>query len=164
MKIAIVYFSQSGNTEKAAGFIKEGLLGAGEFDIKLMNISGETSLDTGFLNECAAVIIGTPVYMADMAWQLKKWFDTDHSVKLAGKLGGAFATAGFVQGGMDTAVANVLHHMLVKGMLVYSSGTASGMPFLHLGPVAVAAELDNSRELFVTFGKRFADKAKELFD
>jgi NAD(P)H dehydrogenase (quinone) len=163
MKITILYFSQSGTTEKAAGYIKDGILAAGEFDVKLMNIAGENTLDKEFIKESSAVIIGTPTYMADMAWQLKKWFDTEMSISLSGKLGGAFATAGFVQGGLDIAVANVLHHMLVKGTLVYSSGTASGMPFIHLGPVAVAAELDKNRDLFVTFGKRLAEKAKELF-
>lgn len=163
MKMTILYVSKSGNTEKAAEFIKEGMLSAGATEVKLMNLLNEDTVDAPFIQESTAVVIGTPTYMADMAWQLKKWFDTDRSVKLSGKLGGAFATANFVQGGPDLAVSDILKHMLVKGMLVYSSGTASGAPFLHLGPVAVATELDQNKELFTVFGKRVAEKALALF-
>lgn len=163
MKIAILYVSQSGYTEKAAGLIREGILSAGKIDVKLLNIVDESPLDTEFLKESSAVIIGTPTYAANMAWQLKKWFDTDKSIKLAGKLGSAFATANFIHGGPDIAIANVLQHMLVKGMVVYSSGTGCGAPIIHLGPVAIASEFDRSAELFVVFGKRIAEKALELF-
>jgi NAD(P)H dehydrogenase (quinone) len=163
MKISILYVSETGYTEKAAGLIKEGILGAGAIDVKLMNIIGDQASDPEFLKESAAVIIGTPTYAANMAWQLKKWFDTDRSVMLAGKLGAAFATANYVHGGADIAIADVLHHQLVKGLVVYSSGGGCGMPIIHLGPVAIASEFDKSRDLFVTFGRRVADKVQELF-
>ena len=74
MKISIVYVSETGYTEKAAGLIKEGILSAGAFDVKLMNLIGDQGLDPDFLKESDAVIIGTPTYAANMAWQLKKWF------------------------------------------------------------------------------------------
>lgn len=163
MKISILYVSTTGNTEKAAGLIREGILSAGDIDVRLMNIANDEPLDAAFMKESAAVIIGTPTYAANMAWQLKKWFDTDRSVNLAGKLGAAFATANFVHGGPDIAVESILQHMLVRGMLAYSSGTGCGMPIIHLGPVAIASEFDKSRELFVIFGRRIAEKALELF-
>ena len=163
MKISLLYVSQTGFTEKAAGLIRDGILSAGDFDTRLMNILGETAPDAAFLQESAAVIIGTPTYAANMAWQLKKWFDTDKSVKLAGKLGAAFATANFVHGGADIAIADILHHELVKGMVVYSSGSGCGMPIIHLGPVAIASEFEKSGDLFMTFGKRVAEKTRELF-
>lgn len=163
MKIAIIYHSSTGNTEKAAGFIKEGLLKSGDIDVRLMNIEKEDSLDIDFIHSCSGVIIGTPTYAASMSWQVKKWFDTDKRVNLSGKLGGAFATANFAQGGLAIAVTSILQHLLVKGMVVYSSGAAYGQPYIHLGPVTIASELDNSRDLFVIFGQRFGEKAQELF-
>jgi NAD(P)H dehydrogenase (quinone) len=163
MKISILYVSETGCTGKAAGLIKEGILSAGDFEVRLMNIIGSQSPDPDFLKASDAVIIGTPTYAANMAWQLKKWFDTDRSVKLAGKLGAAFATANFIHGGADIAIADVLHHQLVKGMVVYSSGSGCGMPIIHLGPVAIAGEFDKSHDLFVTFGRRVAEKAQQLF-
>ncbi len=164
MKISILYVSISGNTEKAAEFIKDGILDLddGDIDVKLMNLTNENTLDANFINESAAVIIGTPTYSGGMAWQLKKWFDTS-KVSLAGKLGAAFATAKYVQGGPGIAIDSVLQHMLVKGMLVYSSGTGCGLPYIHYGPIAFKNELDKSRDLFFTFGYRIAEKAVELF-
>ncbi len=163
MKITILYFSQSGNTERAAEMIKEGAESAGDVEVRLMNLAaGDGAVDGDFLSESAAVIVGTPTYMANMAWQLKKWLDTDKT-RLAGKLGAAFATANFAHGGPDIAVLGILQHLLVKGMLIYSSGTGCGKPIIHLGPVAIAGELDKSRDLFVLFGKRIAEKALELF-
>jgi NAD(P)H dehydrogenase (quinone) len=163
MKIAILYVSQSGNTEKAAGFIRDGMTCLHGIEVKLMNLSAEETLDTQYLKDSAAVVFGTPTYVANMAWQLKKWFDTDRSVSLAGKLGAAFATANFVHGGPGIALEGILQHLLVKGMVVYSSGGAFGMPIIHLGPVAIASEMEKTREIFVTFGQRIAEKTLELF-
>ena len=164
MKIAIIYVSSTGNTETAAGFIRDGLLQAGDMDVRLMKLNADAPLDTDFLEECSAVLVGSPAYVATMCWQLKKWFDTDKTSKLlAGKLGGAFSTARYIHGGGDIAVGDVLHHLLCKGMVVYSSGGAFGAPVIHLGPVAIEGDLEAYRDLFVLYGKRFGDKALELF-
>lgn len=163
MKISILYVSKSGNTEKAAEFIREGIVSVGGIEVRLMNLDGDDPIDKEYLESCSAVIIGTPTYSGNMAWQLKRWFDTDTSVNLKGKLGAAFATAKFVQGGPAVAVTDVLLHMLVKGMIVYSSGTGCGLPYIHYGPIAFKNELEKSKELFVIFGKRIAEETMELF-
>lgn len=163
MKISILYVSKSGNTEKVAEFIKEGIVSAGDIDVKLINLDGDGPLEVEFIKESTAVIIGTPTYSGSMAWQLKKWFDTDTSVNLSGKLGAAFATAKYVQGGPAVGIIDILHHMLVKGMIVYSSGTGCGLPYIHYGPIAFKNDLEKSRDLFVIFGTRIAEKALELF-
>ncbi len=163
MKIAILYVSVTGNTEKMAAYIKEGICENSDMEVKLINLTEEESMDLDFIQGSDAVIIGTPVYVADMCWQLKKWFDTDWKSNLAGKLGAAFATANCMHGGADLAISSVLNHMLVKGMVVYSSGAGCGRPFIHLGPIALRDQLEEKRELFQLFGKRVADKAMELF-
>jgi NAD(P)H dehydrogenase (quinone) len=164
MKIAILYVSSTGNTETAAGYIREGLQQAGELDVRLMKLNADEPLDAAYIEDCAAVLVGTPPYVATMCWQLKKWFDTDKNARLlAGKLGGAFSTARYIHGGGDIAVSDVLHHLLCRGMVVYSSGGAFGHPVIHLGPVAIDGDLEAYRELFVEYGKRFGNKALELF-
>jgi NAD(P)H dehydrogenase (quinone) len=163
MKVAVLFVSVTGNTEKMAEYIKEGLCSAGNIEVKLMNLAGEEPLDTDFVNASRAVILGTPTYVANMSWQMKKWFDTNWDCKLAGKLGAAFATANCLHGGADIAILDVINHMLVKGMLAYSSGVEYGRPFIHLGPVALRDELEEKKDLFVLFGKRIAAKATELF-
>ena len=111
------------------------------------------------------MIFGTPTYVANMCWQMKKWFDTNWSVKLGGKLGGAFATENSPNGGgAEQAIISIVTHMLVKGMLVYSSGAERGRPFIHIGPTIVRDQLEQKEELCGLFGRRIAQKAHELFD
>lgn len=164
MKIAVVYFSSTGRTEAMAQLIKAGIAQAGEVEVGLFPIADVTkdSEAAAWIESAAAVIVGTPDYYAAEAWQLKQWLD-NCPVKLAGKLGGAYATANFLQGGADVAIQSVLTQLLTKGMLVYSSGTALGLPFIHLGPVCLKGQEEAATELFETFGKRFAEKALELF-
>ena len=163
MKITILYFSASGNTEKAAGYIEEGIKSAGEVEVKLMNIADYANIDDAFINESSAVIFGTPVYVANMCWQMKRFFDEYRTAKFAGKIAAAFSTANFLHGGADIAIQAMLSHALTKGMLAYASGSGLGVPFIHLGPVALREQIDEKKDLFVLFGKRIADKTLELF-
>ena len=107
--------------------------------------------------ESKAVIFGTPVYYANTCWQIKKWFDESWGCNLGGKIGGAFSTADFPQGGADTAILTIINHLMVKGMLVYSGGSALGLPYIHLGPVAFRDNFEESKALFHLFGERIAD-------
>lgn len=164
MKITILYFSQTGNTEKMAGVIRDGII---EFDkdieVSLMNIINEDRIDKDFLNDSSAVIFGTPTYVASTCWQMKKFFDTRFDCKLEGKLAACFATAGCVWGGPDLAIQSILEMALTHGMLAYSSGTEFGRPYIHLGPIALMNNLDENKDIFTLFGKRIAQKTTELF-
>mgnify|MGYP002229166198 FL=1 len=63
MKIGILYVSQTGNTEVAAEFIEDGILGKYPFiQVRTMDIR-EGEVDVEFLKECEAVIFGSPVYL-----------------------------------------------------------------------------------------------------
>lgn len=163
MKISILYVSITGNTEKVAGYIQEGIRTVGNIEVKLMNLTKKETLDLNFINESRTVIFGTPTYVANMSWQMKKWFDTEWNYSLSGKLGAVFATANALHGGADLALLGMVNHILVKGMLAYSSGAGCGRPFIHLGPVALRDELEEKEDLFVLFGKRIAEKSMELF-
>lgn len=163
MKIAIVYVSVTGNTEKMAGYIADGIKSVGDFEVKMINLKKDNEIDRDFISASSAVIFGTPTYCANMCWQLKKWFDEDRKCKLAGKLGAAFATANCLHGGADLALTAIIDHILVKGMLAYSTGTGSGQPYIHLGPVALRDSLEEKKDLFTLFGKRIAEKTAELF-
>ena len=58
---------------------------------------------------------------------------------------------------------------IAAGMLVYSSGGERGLPYIHLGPVAVNGNMEKHNtlahyeEYFTIFGKRFAEKTIEIF-
>lgn len=159
MKITILYFSKTGRTRDMAEEIAAGMREACACEIGLFDIR---KVDLDFLEASCAVVFGTPTYYANTCWQIKKWFDASHSIRLAGKLGAAFATADYAVGGADIAIQSLVTHMMVKGMLVYSGGSALGQPFIHLGAVALKPQLEESRPLFRTFGRRIAEQALRL--
>lgn len=166
MKISVVYFTSTGRTAAMAEEIKKGIAAADAgIEVKLLPITELTTYNEdniAFVNDSAAVIVGTPDYYAAEANQLKTWLDTC-PCKLADKLCGAYATANFLQGGGDVAIQSVLTQLLVKGAVIYSSGTAQGLPFIHLGPICLKDQEAAAAELFQAYGTRFANKAKELF-
>lgn len=157
MKIAIVYASQGGNTERAAECIQDGILAKFPFaQVKAMDVGeGETDLD--FLAGSDAVIFGSPVYFTSMSWMLKKWFDQSFRIDLTDKLGAAFVTAQSATGGVDTAIMEIVRHMLAKGMLV-CSGADKGQRF-QIGAVGLASLPDQSEQAFEAFGACIAQKA-----
>lgn len=164
MKITILYYSGTGNTEKMAGVVRDGIHSADKnIEVSLMNIANEENIDKDFINDSSAVIFGTPSYVANTCWQMKKFFDTRFDCKLEGKLAACFATAGCMWGGADLAILTVLQQAITHGMLAYSSGTEFGRPYIHLGPIALMGNLDEHSDLFLLFGKRLAQKALELF-
>jgi NAD(P)H dehydrogenase (quinone) len=160
MKLSIVYYSKTGKTKTMAEEIAKGMKMLDNIEVGLFQIE---KIDYDFIKESKAVIFGTPTYYANTCWQIKKWFDESWNCNLEGKIGGAFSTADFPQGGADTAILTLINHLMVKGMLVYSGGSALGLPYIHLGPVAFKENFEESKELFNLFGKRIAEKSIEIF-
>lgn len=164
MKLSIIYFSETGNTEKVAEYIRAGAWQIDKTEVRLFNLRDSVP-DAQFVNECNAVIFGTPTYCANMCWQMKKWIDTDWNIKLGGKLGAMFATENSPNGGgAELAILSLAGQLLAKGMLVYSSGTEHGRPFIHIGPTVVRDKISEKEELCKLFGRRVAEKAHSLFD
>lgn len=165
MKLAIIYYSETGQTKELAEVIAEGMRKVGS-EVRLFSV--DEMLDEAYLSACDGVVFGTPTHMATCAWRMNQWLIEERaSIPLAGKLGGCFATAHYAQGGSDSAILSILGMLLVKGMLVYSGGSAHGQPFIHHGPVALDAvgnHYEDAKEMFAIFGQRFAEKAIELFE
>ncbi len=160
MKISIIYFSKTGKTELIAQMIAKSIESVSDTEVKLFQID---KIDNEFLNESCAVIFGTPTYYSNICWQLKKWFDESWAHDLGGKIGAAFVTADYQQGGADIAALTLIQHMMVKGMLAYSGGSSLGQPYTHLGVVAVNGNDTYNAELCSAFGKRIAEQAKSIF-
>ena len=160
MKIAIVYYSNSGNTKKVAELIAEGAKRTNEVDIKCMSID---DIDDAFIKEAKAVIFGSPTIAGTFSWQIKQWLDTARNIKLGGKLGAVYATANYVGGGAEIAELAMIGELLVKGMLVYSAGAAEGQPFTHYGAVCIQGGDESQQERAKIFGERIARKAVEIF-
>ncbi len=164
MKISIIYVSQTGHTEEAAEYIQDGILAKYPFaQVKLMNVREEEA-DLEFLVQSQAVIFGTPVYFSSMSWELKKWFDHSFRINLKGKLGAAFVTAQSPTGGVDTAIMEILRHMLVKGMLVFSGTGEGAVHKFQIGAAGIGKEIEKSAGEFEEFGESVAQTVIKLFE
>lgn len=159
MKATVLYHSKSGNTQKMAEIIIQGMMSMEGVEAKAFSID---DIDSVWLKESSCVVLGTPTYYADVSGTIKNFLETCGKYGLAGKLGGAFATADYVYGGGDIALQTILTHMMFFGMLTYSGGCAYGNPPIHLGPVAVNGHFEEIKETFYLYGQRMASKAKEL--
>lgn len=169
MKIAIIYYTETGNTKAMAEVVAEGVGSLPGIEVRTFSIS---DVDMVFLKQSKAVIFGTPVHQAGVCWQMKKWLEelSGHPLRdrtkypLADKLGAVFATSDFAQGGAHATLSMMIGHLLVHGMIVYSGGSAHGMPYIPLGAVSLMENFEISKSIFRTFGERIAVKAKELFE
>jgi NAD(P)H dehydrogenase (quinone) len=99
--VLILYYSGSGNTQKMAKAIAEGMR------LSSTNVTVEKveHFDTGLLPNYDAIIVGSPTYFSNMAWQVKKMIDESivhyGGEKLKGKVAGIFTSAGSKKDGKD---------------------------------------------------------------
>ena len=129
-KIGIVYYSRTGNTEKMAEFVYQGVKMEGvEAELKKVE---ETTLEDLLLWD--GIIVGSPTYYGLVAAPIKDLFDRSvkYHGKLEGKVGGAFSSAANIGGGNETTIISILQMMLIHGMIV--KGTSKGD---HYGPVSI---------------------------
>ncbi len=168
MKLAVIYDSKTGNTKQAAEWIVEGMNEISGIEAAAFSIS--SVIDEDFVKEAKGIVVGSPSYAAAMTPNMHAWLlENGGKLEFGGKLGGAFATQQFTHGGGDSVIQNILTIEMVNGMLCYSSGGACGSPCIHLGPIGVNDNkekhngLEHYKDYFKIFGKRFADKAKEIF-
>ena len=160
MKISVLYHSRTGNTKAVAEQIVEGMEQVEDVEARAFSID---YAEEDWLRESVCLVAGSPTYYASISGEMKLFLEKLGKYGVAGKLGGAFATADYLQGGAGQAVEFLIRSMLVKGMLVYSGGGSQGKPVIHLGPQAVAGRLEETEETFRLYGQRMAAKAKELF-
>lgn len=161
MKIAIVYHSETGNTQKMAELVKQGCLAVPGVEARCMRVD---EVDESYLEEAKAAILGSPTYEGSCSWQMKKFLDQGHK-GLAGKLAGVFASQNWPGGGgASFAEMTIIAGLLVHGMIVYSGGVSVGTPYLHFGAVSRKAPDDALyRERCNKLGENIARKALELF-
>ena len=161
MKMSVIYHSENGNTQKMAEIIVSAMNTLDGAEAKSFSID---KIDENWVMDSKCVIVGTPIYMANLTSKLKLWLETDaKNYALSGKIGGAFATAAYVHGGGDLGIRTILDHMMCYGMLTYSAGGSQGVPVIHLGPVSINENCENYTETFEIYGKRMAEKTLEVF-
>lgn len=131
-KVLVTYYSRSGNTEKMARMIADGLA-TKDLAVDLKTVE-EVAIDS--LPSYDGFIVGSPNYFGTMAWPVKKFVDESvkYFKKLDGKAAAAFTSEGMIGGGGDTVVLDILKAFLIHGCVVQGLTSAG-----HYGPVAVGA-------------------------
>lgn len=129
-KVLVAYYSRTGNTEKMAKMIAEGLSQKG-ISVDLMTVD-KINIDT--LPKYDGYIIGSPNYFGTMAAEVKKFIDESvkYYRKIEGKLVAAFTSTGMIGGGGETVCLDILKAFLIHGCLCLGF-TRLG----HYGPVAI---------------------------
>lgn len=151
----IVYYSRTGNTERMAEIIAEGLRKEG-LDVDCKPVS-QTAVDD--LLAVDAIIAGSPTYYGSMAAQLKELFDrsVERHGQLDGKVGAAFSSSANVSGGNETTVLDIINAMLIHGMII--QGDPQGD---HYGPVAIGAPDQRAESDCRRRARRVAQLVKRL--
>jgi NAD(P)H dehydrogenase (quinone) len=149
--LLIVYYTRSGNTEKMAQIIAEGAQEVAGVEVVVRSVA-DTTID--HLLGADGVIMGSPVYYGTMAAELKQLIDQSvkYQGRLAGKVGGGFASSGGLGGGNETTVVDIVKALMIHGMIV--QGMAEGD---HYGPVAVGAPDERSRRECLRYGRQAAE-------
>lgn len=153
--VLIVYHSQSGNTEKMARLIAEGVKEEG-IAAELKNVKDASITD---LLNAQGVIIGSPTYFGTMAAEIKTFLDESvkYFGKLKGKVGAAFSSSALVGGGNETTVLSILQALLIHGMIIQGE-TEGG----HYGPVAIGAPDTRGSEECRQLGRKVARLVKKV--
>jgi flavorubredoxin len=91
-KALILYYSRTGNTEKMARAILDGIQSIGEVEVEL-----SYHIDPQDLNLYDAIIVGTPTYNHDMPLDFKNLFleAAVESISLKDKVGAVFGSYGW---------------------------------------------------------------------
>jgi NAD(P)H dehydrogenase (quinone) len=130
VKVLIAYHSGSGNTERMAEAVADGAKRIPGTAVVLKRVTQVTAED---LFSSDALIVGSPVYWANMSGEVKTFFDNWQfkfgvfpDFKMKDKIGAAFATGGQVSSGKEVTMLTILAAMLGNQMIIVSGGGAFG--------------------------------------
>jgi NAD(P)H dehydrogenase (quinone) len=130
VKVLVTYHSLSGNTERMAEAVVNGVKSVSDAEALLKRVGKVTADD---LFSADAVVVGSPVYWSNMSGEVKTLFDNWQfkfgvfpEFKMKNKIGAAFATGGQVSSGKEVTMLTILAAMLGNQMIVVSGGGAFG--------------------------------------
>ncbi len=159
--VLVVYHSATGNTEKMAQGVAEGAKAVSGTSVVLKRV-GEVAAND--LSSSDAVIVGSPVYFANMSGEVKTFFDNwslkfdlFKDRKMRNKVGAAFSTGASVSAGKEFTILGILAAMLNNQMIIVSGGGGFGASAT-TGPDSPGVdekELASARDL----GQRVAEVA-----
>lgn len=115
--VLVAYFSEQGHTKAMAEAVAQGARSVAGTEVELLTVATARTED---LLKADAVILGSPVYNANAAPQVLKFIKSWPLVngRMKDKIGAAFVTGGGISAGEELVQMNLLHAMLIFGMMV----------------------------------------------
>lgn len=164
IKILVLYDSQTGNVEQMARLVAEGAREIAKADVRVRKIDGAGDLRATPEDVLWAdgVAVGSPTNMGALSWRMKRFWDDEmrpHWMKIDGRIGCAFSSAGGWGGGMELACQSILTVLMNFGFLVFGvTDYAARDLTLHYGAVAAKAPGDEqARAACRLLGRRLAE-------
>jgi NAD(P)H dehydrogenase (quinone) len=155
--VLILYDSRSGNTEKAAFLVAEGVKKVKNVDCVVKRVD-DVSLDD--LLSADGIVIGSPTYYGGMSSKIKALIDKSVEIhgKLEGKVGAAFTTSGGTATGAETTLLSIVQALLIHGMIIKGNPEDK-----HYGLAIVGApESEEDKELCRKFGFAIANLTSKI--
>ena len=144
----VVYDSETGNTEKMAKAISEGIKEG--YDVEVKHVD-KTSLDD--LMAADAIALGSPTYFCTMSGKMKALIDKSIEIypdKLQNKIGAAFTSSDGIAGGNETTLLSLIQAMLMHRMVIVGHQSGS------FGAVSIGEPDKECLAQCKKFGKRIA--------
>jgi flavorubredoxin len=140
-RILVLYYSQTGNTDKMAKAVAEGAQ-----NVQQVNVELSYYADAEQLSQFDALAVGAPTYHHDMTLNMKRLFEEAgaKNVDLKGKLGAAFGSYGW-SGEAPKLILEIMKNRFEMSVIE---------PPLLLKYTPDAAGLEKCREL----GRRVAER------
>ena len=173
-KVAVVFHSGYGHTQRVAEFVAEGA----QADLIAIDANGDIGeSDWDVLDAADAIIFGSPTYMGMVSWQFKKFADVSSKRWFAGawrdKLAGGFTISGSPSGDKLSTLQAMMTLAMQHGMVwvgqperpngdVNRLGSYSGL-MAQVGPMSPAADIpQEDLDLARAYGARVQTWAQRL--
>jgi len=169
VRILVAYHSETGNTEKMAAAVREGVASVEGAEVLLRKVSDVGAED---IVKADGIILGTPVHWGSLSAESKRFLDrVGETLGKAGKTfgegrtAGVFCTAGNASNGQEMARLAAITAFL--GMRFVVIGGVGEEGYGSLGPQAVTGGSppginDRDRTEARRFGERFARLTRQF--
>lgn len=193
-EILVLFYSRHGATAELARQVARGVESVAGASARLRSVppvapvteiarppvpeTGAPYAQLDDLEQCAGLVLGSPVRFGNMAAPLKQFLDGTtllwNSGALAGKPACVFTSSGSLHGGQETALVSMMLPLLHHGMLIVglpytlaelNATRSGGTPYGASHFAGTADDLpvtDDERKLCVEQGRRLAQVALKL--
>lgn len=194
IEVLVLYYSRGGKVARMARHIAHGIEKVPGVRARIRTVpsvsavceqtapdipdSGPPYVALSDLEECAALVLGSPTRFGNMAAPLKHFLDTTGVLwsqgALVGKPAAVFTSTSTMHGGQESTLLSMLTPLLHHGMLILglpytlsalSATTTGGTPYgasHYAGPNNDRPISEEEQTLCIALGQRLADCAQKL--